>query len=582
MTIHMNMKIDTTYKNAFTTAVYIRNSSMLSGFIDGLLVSAFLGVDAMTAYGIAGPYFSMNTIISYLLVTGCQVLCSSKIGQNDTEKANNVYATATWGSFFISALISTAGILFAEPFARFLGAKGDAAYLTPQIVSYLRFLFAGNIFHNFLSVSSAVLQIDGGAALVRTSGLVICAADVLGDILNIFVFKGGLAGIGAATTFSNICGVIVLLPYFFRKNKLFSLHPKYFQTDCIRGILRLGYSQAIYGLASFFGITIMNRLIISRAGLDVMFGFSVFKNTSLFINPFCCAIGDANLLLCGLRIGEGDREGVEKVFHDSIRVTLCLIPVGLLLVLLSRPFAGLYTMDRTGDAIKCAQAAILALGIRVPFSALFLAAIKGLQAFGNSKMSSIMNLIKAFVFPCVFLLLFTNTKNITDVFISLIVSESLSAILTTIFFLKEKQNSKMLNIPEENIFSTEFSTIKGAVDFSVAAADFCRIHELNSKFCYFIPLCAEELGICLLNLGMENEIKKAVVNAKIVLRDNKITLCFRDNNPLNNLRKRAEEWKPDDEQPEKFIGTRIALKLSDEFNYIPLMDQNNTLITFNI
>ncbi len=575
------MKIDTTYKNAYTTAVYIRNSGMLSGFIDGLLVSAFLGVDAMTAYGIAGPYFTMVTIVSYLLVTGCQVLCSSKIGQNDTDKAKNVYATAIWISFFISALVSVTGIIFAEPFARFLGAKGNAAYLTPEVARYLRFLFASNIFHNFVSISTAVLQIDGGAKLVRTSGLVICGANVLGDILSIFVFKGGLAGIGASTIFSKMCGTIVLLPYFFRKNKLFSIHPKYFRTNCISEILRLGYSQTVYGLASFFGNTLINRLIISEAGLDVMFGYTVFKNTALFINPFCNAVGDANLLLFGMRIGEGDREGVEKVFHDSIQVILCLIPLGLLLVLLSRPFAGLYTMDRAGDAFKCAQAAILALGIQTPFSALFLGMVKGLQAFGNSKMSSVMNLAKACVFPCALLLFFAKLKRI-GVFGSLVTAEFLSAVLTTIFFVREKQNSSMLSIPEENILSADFSTIKGAVDFSVASADFCRIHGMNSKFCYFIPLCAEELGICLLNLGMENEIKKMTVNAKIVFRDNKITLCFRDNSPLNDLRKRAEEWKPDDEQPERFIGTRIALKLSDEFKYIPLMDQNNTLITFNV
>ena len=577
----MNMKIDATYKNAYTTAVYIRNSSMLSGFFSGLLVSAFLGVDAMTAYGIAGPSLTINTIINYLLVTGCQVLCSSKIGQNDTDKVKSVYVTSIWLSSILSILISAAGIIFAEPFARFLGSKGDAAYLAPEVVSYLRFLFVGNIFNNFVSISSAVLQIDGGAKLVRTSGLVICAANVLGDILSIFVFKGGLAGIGAATTFSYICGLIALLPYFFRKNKLFSIHPKYFRTDCIMDILRLGFSAAVYGIAAFFGGTLINRLIISNAGLDVMFGYTVYNNTALFIIPFCGAVGDANILLMGMRIGEGDREGVEKVFQDSIRVVLLLIPVGLLLALLSRPFAVLYTLDRSGDALKCAQAAILALGIRVPFIALFLASLKGLQAFGDSKKSSIMNIVIALVFPCLFLLFFAKMKNI-GVFGSLVATEFFSAVWTTILFLKEKQNSPLLCIPEENILSAEFSTIKGAVDYSVAAADFCSIHGLNSKFCYFIPLCAEELGICLLNLGMENEIKTMTVNAKIVLRDNKITMCFRDNNPLNDLRKRAEEWKLNDEHPERFIGTRIALKLSDEFKYIPLMDQNNTLITFNV
>ena len=577
----MKDKTDISYKNAFTTAVFVRGANMMTGFIDGVLTGMFLGVDAMTAYGIAVTYFTMNAIISYVLVSGSQLLCSEKIGKNRLEEAKNVFALSVWTSFFISALVTVLGLLFAEPFAVFLGARGNAQHLAPTAAGYLRWLFIGNLFHNFISVASGAIQMDGGAKLVRISGITTCIADVAGDLLNIFVFRGGLEGMGAATAISNVCAAAVLFLYFFRSGRLFSLNPVFIRLKYLPEFLRLGYSQAVHGVASFFGNTAINRLIISRAGLSAMFGMTVFKNVLLFINPVCCAVGDANLLLLGLRIGECDREGADRVCKSSARIILQLVPVGLLLMLLSRPIAGLYTPDRSIENLRCAQTAVIALGIQIPFTALFLASVKGLQAFRNQSLCSVMNLAKGCVFPCCLLLVFANFGAV-GVFASVAGAEALAAVFTAILFRRERRTSRLLNIPDEDVTGAVITDASDAVAFSSEASSFCRNRGADKRVCYYLSLCIEEMAVCLLRLAKGNDVKAPAVNIKIYLQDNKITMRIRDNCPLNDLRQRAEEWSPDDAQPERFIGTRIALKLSDEFRYIPLMNENNTILTFRI
>lgn len=479
----------------------------------------------------------------------------------------------------LSALLGTVGILFVEPFAVFLGAKGEAAHLAPLAAGYLLYLFIGSIFHNFSSITSGVLQMDGGAKIVRTAGITVCVVDIAGDLLNVFVFKGGLAGMGLATTLSYISSVIMLLPYFFKKKKLFTPTPKQIRLRYVPDLLRQGSSQTVYGIASFFGNTAINRIIIAKAGLDVMFGTTVFKNFALFMNPFCVAVGDATLILMGLRIGDGDREGVNRIFREALKSILRILPLGLLVILLSRPLAQLYTADSAETAIRHASTAVIALGIQLPFTALFLATVKGLQAFQKSTACSIMNLAKACVFPCGLLLIFAGTKTV-GAFGALAAAEILAEVLTAILFLKEKRKSPLLMIPEGNIINADVSTVAEAVGFSELTATFCRKKGMNSKLCCFIPLCAEELSICMINQGIEHNVKDPSVHVKILLRDRNLTVSFRDNSPLNDLQKRAEEWSLHDERPERFIGTRMALKLADEFRYIPLMDQNNTIITF--
>ena len=577
----MSERLDAPYKNAFTTAIFVRSSNMIAGFIDGVLTSIFLGVDAMTAYGISVTYFTMNAILSYVLVTGSRLLCSEKIGKNCPEEARSVFALSIWTTFLFSALITALGLVFAEPFARFLGARKNAQILAPMAAGYLRYLFLGNIFHNFISVSSGAVQMDGGARFVRVAGITTCVVDIVGDLANIFVFKGGLAGMGAATAISNICAAAVLFLYFTGSDALFSLKPVYIRLKYLRELIRLGSSQAVHGVAAFFGNTAINNLIISRAGLSAMFGMTVFKNVLLFILPICCAVGDANLLLLGLRVGECDKEGSERVVRNSRRMVLFLIPVGILLMLLSRPLALLYTADHSIENLRCARMAIIALGVEIPLTALFLASVNGLQAFRNLAASSFVNLARDCVLPCVLLLFFAGFGSI-GVFASVVGAEALVAALTAILFRKERQNSRLLNVSEEDIISAVITGNADAVAFSTAVSSFCKDRGVNSRICYFLSLCVEEMAICLINLAGEAGVHAPAVTMKISLQGDRITTHIRDNCPLNNLRQRAEEWSLDDRQPERFIGTRIALKLSDEFRYISLMNENNTILTFRI
>lgn len=577
----MNKSIDRSYRNAYTTAFLLRCSGMMTSFIDGVLTSVFLGVESMTAYGISTPYFMLNSFLNYSFITGCQILCASKIGKNRIEEAEHVFSTALWVLFALSVLLGIIGFLFTEPFAAFLGARKEAAHLAPIAAEYLRYLFIGSVFHNFSSVASGVLQMDGGAKIIRKVSITVCVVDIAGDLLNIFVFKGGLPGMGLATALSYVSAVIMQLPYFFREKKLFTPTLKKIRLRYIPEILNQGFSQSVYGIAAFVGNTAINRLVIAKAGMDIMFGLTVFKNFVLFLNPFCVAIGDTVLILMGLRIGGGDREGVDRIIREVRRSVLWILAIGVFVILLSRPLALMYTADSSETVIRCARIAVIALGVQLPVTSIFLASLKGLQTFRKSITCSIMNIAKACIFPYGLLLIFADAKAV-GVFGALTGAEILAAVLTMILFLKEKQNSPLLEIPKENIISAEISSVVEAVAFSELAETFCRKNGLNAKLCYFISLCVEELSICLINLADENKVKKPFVHVKILLRDRDLTMSFRDNSPLNDLQKRAEEWSLHDDRPERFIGVRMALKLANGFRYIPLMDENNTMITFDI
>lgn len=78
--------------------------SAINTFIDSLVTSRFLGTDAMAAIGLFGP---IGTVIgiSYVLITGTQILCSQSLGEGDEKKVIGTFSTT-------AALVSAFGLAF--------------------------------------------------------------------------------------------------------------------------------------------------------------------------------------------------------------------------------------------------------------------------------------------------------------------------------------------------------------------------------------------------------------------------------------------------------------------------------------
>jgi Na+-driven multidrug efflux pump len=67
---------DQNFFSLFMTFSLIELANIGSGIIDGLIVSRFFDSYALAAVGLANPMFSICGIVSGLLATGMQILCS--------------------------------------------------------------------------------------------------------------------------------------------------------------------------------------------------------------------------------------------------------------------------------------------------------------------------------------------------------------------------------------------------------------------------------------------------------------------------------------------------------------------------
>ena len=88
--------------------IFAMLTAMLGVIVDGIVIGKCLGETAMTAYGLAGPAFTVVSAVSSVFSSGCQTLCASGVGSGRIREANGVLWLALRVCALVSVVISAA------------------------------------------------------------------------------------------------------------------------------------------------------------------------------------------------------------------------------------------------------------------------------------------------------------------------------------------------------------------------------------------------------------------------------------------------------------------------------------------
>lgn len=119
----------------------------LYAFVDSIYVGQMVGTDAMSAVSAASPFVLINNAIAVLLGIGSGSVLSRAIGKKDKETVDKIIGNLTFLVIILSSVVMIIGIIFAPEFLRLSGAGGEVLEMG---VSYLRTVYLGSIFVNFM------------------------------------------------------------------------------------------------------------------------------------------------------------------------------------------------------------------------------------------------------------------------------------------------------------------------------------------------------------------------------------------------------------------------------------------------
>ncbi len=361
--------IEGLFQKTMITMVVAELSSGATAIIDGILVGRFLGETALAVSGLGAPYYSVASIVSGILMVGSTNMCTKAIGKGDKETLGGIFSLTILLGAVLSLLLTLVGAGMPGMVAGLFGAKGATEEIFNETAAYLRGLFLGAPGFIMYVVLTPMLQLDGDALRPKIASLSCAIVDVAGDLLNVFVFHGGMFGMALASSISHYTAFFIVASHFLKKGSLFRFSPGLIRRGMLSPLLKDGFPRAACMFSRGILPILLNTLLLRLAGDAGVTALSSMINTSFIIGAPGWGIGGAVLIVGGMMVGEQDVKGLETVMRTAITDILIGVSVIAVCVFFAAPFIASLFVPQAGQAQTMSAAFVRSYAICLPFLA---------------------------------------------------------------------------------------------------------------------------------------------------------------------------------------------------------------------
>ncbi len=316
---------------------------MLAGMVDTVMLST-VGDSAVGAVGTANTYINVFIILFHIVSSGMIAVMTQYIG---AKRVGVAYQARQLGAVFnlvLGVLLSV--FLFAFS-GNILDLVGVAPLLQEYAGTYLKIVGGFCFLNALIPVFSSYLRAFGYTRQPLIATLVSNVVHLCLNAVFLFGFHAGVAGVAAATVISRILnlGIIIVAAGLLVKAKddPERLPNKEVFTQIIKVGLPSALETALYNVAMTLTIRFLNQM--DEAGVNVT-ARAYAAQIANFSYCAGAALAQANAIMTGWRIGEGDYEACDKGTKKAVCIGIC-VAAGLegIFALSSDYLVGLFTDD---------------------------------------------------------------------------------------------------------------------------------------------------------------------------------------------------------------------------------------------
>ena len=575
------------YRQMLVTQIISAMTVTICMLIDSIMISRFLGVDSMTAYGFASPVLLVFAAFGSMLSAGVQVVCGKAMGIADREKMDACYTV----SMLMAALVAAVGLVLvfalSGPLSSLLGAgkPGPENEVHRLTQDYLKGFIIGAPAFIFAQIMVPFLQIAGKRTLLVAAVLAMTVSDVVLDILNVFVFRGGTFGMGLASSLSYYIAFAVGITYFIGKKCIFRLKKSAAGAAVVREVLESGIPTVINQISLVALVFLLNRLLMKTGGGAAVAAYSVISTLGNICYCFGSGTAAVSLTLSAFFYHDEDRNSLIALVKIQTAWAFFLNMILIGIVELLAPF-----MVRLFTAGKPEVTYLAAKGLRLFALSLLPSALNTTfknyyQGVDRVRFTEMISVLQNFVFTAVYALLFAHLFGTDGIFWSFVLGETTALLVWTVIVLAAGKKAgsaadRFSYLPQDfgarDGDSIDF-TIHNVEELSEAAqavGEFCSSHGDPERDCLFIPLCIEEMAANILQHGFNKDRASHSIHGRLVRRDGLRIVRLRDNcvnfDPVDYMKLHEK-----DEDPTTHLGIRMVMKTVREANYQTSLGLNN-------
>lgn len=367
---------------------------------------------AYAAVGSVGPI--INTLIGFFLglSSGAGVLISQYYGAKDEKKVHDVVHTSMLLTVIFAVVFTVLGI-FLTPYMLklMLRSQIDGEGIYPYAKTYLFIYFAGVAGLMIYNMGSGILRAIGDSERPFYFLTVSAISNIVLDILFVFTFDLGVAGVALATIISQFISAILTMITLLRTKTCVKVYIKDLKIDwkMLKAIFVIGIPAALQMAITSFSNVFVQSYIANVNGDQTLClaGWTTYSKLDQFIFLPIQSISLASTTFVGQNLGNNDEHRAKRGVYVSYLMAISVTVVVITNVLIFAPaLSSLFNSDP-----NVVRYAVLLIRNITPFyvcccvNQIFSASLRGA---GDTKAPMIIMLCSFVVFRQIYLFAMSN------------------------------------------------------------------------------------------------------------------------------------------------------------------------------
>ena len=437
-------------------AIIAMTASSLYNMVDSIFIGQGVGPLAISGLAITFPLMNLSAAFGAAVGVGASTFISVKLGQKDYDTAKHILGNTMTLNLIMGLGVGLVCLLFLDPILRFFGASDQTI---PYARDYMVIILLGNVITHMYFGLNAVLRAAGKPKHAMSATIFTVVLNTLLDPLFIYTFGLGIKGAAYATVLAQSLALSWQLYTFSRPKELLHFKRGTFrlQSSIIRNIIAIGLSPFSMNVCACIVVILINNSMV-HYGSDLAVGAYGIANKVAFIFVMInMGVNQGMQPIAGYNYGAMRYDRLMKVVKYSIIAATAIMTTGFIIAMtIPDTCARLFTTDPTlidlsAKGIRYIMVAFPVVGYQMVVSNFF-------QSIGKAKISIVLSLSRQLLILLPLLLVLPTMFGINGVWVSMPVSDTLSAFMAAWIMIVhmrkfKKQHNEITN--EQKVIDNE-------------------------------------------------------------------------------------------------------------------------------
>lgn len=312
---------------------------------DIIVVGRFAGAESLAAVGSTSSLINLLVNLFMGFSVGTNVLVARFYGAGQKKELSNTVHTAIVMSAVLGLLVCIIGIVFSRTILIWMGSPEDVLDLAAL---YIKIYFLGIPASAIYNFGGAILRAIGDTKRPMYFLTIAGVINVGFNLIFVIVFKMGVAGVGLATTISQIISAACIVVCLLKTNEDYGIELSKLRIhkEKMIQIIKIGLPAGMQGaLFSFSNVLIQSS--VNSFGSVVMAGNTAAQNIEGFVYMAMNSVAQTAISFTSQNYGAKKFDRVKKV---AIECLVIVFVVGFVLgegaYIMGEGLLGFYSDDK--------------------------------------------------------------------------------------------------------------------------------------------------------------------------------------------------------------------------------------------